>query len=479
MFYLGRRFSVSGLAAALVFLSAPAFMVNSHLEMVDVPGISLWIAAIASFIYGVDKYRTRLLVLSGVLMLLTIFTFYQGISVLILAILYLLINRRLSLKTAIPIIIPSLLLASYIFYVVEVSGRPPRLSHRYGLPHTRWDIIERFRGVVTLIGSTAVFPLVALVSFARNWRAALVFVAASCATWTWLAVRYFLYADPLDEMILLAIFLSVGLTICYWIFESVVHSFLSKARETTEGKDIIWIAAWFFGVLIYCSFFLPYAAPRYFLPAVPAIVLLLLVSWKKVLKGRRKPRFIMTVAVVCLSLVISVPVSFSYKETAESAKTTVDWVSEKYGSHPGRIWYNSEFGFSFYMKRKGYSMMPNIEHVKYTDTGNPWLPENPEPGDLIVTSPLNVLWYPYPEVMKRIRLVETKEVPRKIPVSVSDFEKRSIWGGLRGLFLPYTFSQEPVDSVSVWRVDKDPWPLPEELKINYQEYDGLIDLGEK
>ncbi|MHB1412479.1 MAG: glycosyltransferase family 39 protein, partial [Thermoleophilia bacterium] len=97
MYFLGRRFRVSGLVAALLFLVSPMLMVDAHMETVDVPGVSLWISAIAVFIFAVDRRSNLLLALSTLLMVLTSQTFFQGLAVLPLALAYLVINRQFRL----------------------------------------------------------------------------------------------------------------------------------------------------------------------------------------------------------------------------------------------------------------------------------------------------------------------------------------------------------------------------------------------
>ncbi len=125
MYWLGWRFGVSGLAATLLFLASPMLMINSHLETVDVPGICLWVAAIAAFIRGVDRRKNWLLVVSTILMIMTAQTFFQGLSVLPLALAYLVINKRFRLWNFIPIAAASLFLAPiyWLFIILTASFR--------------------------------------------------------------------------------------------------------------------------------------------------------------------------------------------------------------------------------------------------------------------------------------------------------------------------------------------------------------------
>ena len=156
MYYLGRRFRVSGLAAALLLLVSPMFMVNAHGEMVDVPGTCLWIAAIAVFIRAVDKRNNWLLGLSALLMLLTTQTFFQGLAVLPLAVAYLVINRRFLIRYFLPMTFVGLSFGAYLLALHEVYGSLPRFSYRRDY---QLFFLQRLRGHFTVLGGTLLSPV--------------------------------------------------------------------------------------------------------------------------------------------------------------------------------------------------------------------------------------------------------------------------------------------------------------------------------
>lgn len=478
MYYLGRRFRVSGLAAALLFLAAPPVMVSSHLEMVDLPGTALWVAAIALFIYGVDRRSPVLLTLAGLGFILTMFTFYQGLSALALAALYLALNRRFSIRLLLPIVLPVLLFLAYSLYMRSAYGHLPRFSYREGFLLGAGDIIDRARGVLVYAGAIF-FPLVAVVGFARQWRAALVWAAATVVTLAWSGVRYAMGELDAGSLLLLAALFPAGLTVAYAILDAGLGSLLGRGRGTRDSRDRVFISAWFLGVFLYCVLLMPYASSRYFLPAVPAAVLMLLVLGRGLLAGRRAVRLSLAAAAVGLSLLMAIPLGIAYMRAANSARDAVALVEERHAGFPGRVWYNGDFGFSYYMRRAGYDMMPGIAHARYSDTGTRRPAENPVPGDLIVTSALNVPWLPFSEVMQRLRLEDTHYLYGDFPVTIASLEKQATWTGGPGVMLPFAFDSEPVETITVWRVADDPWPMPPELAAMYEEYSrqyGIEDI---
>ncbi|HEV2690685.1 MAG TPA: glycosyltransferase family 39 protein, partial [Bryobacteraceae bacterium] len=76
---LARRFSPRPLAATLLFLVTPAFVINGNSLEADLPFVALWLLSIALFVAAVDGKSNRLLALSAVAMALTAMTAYQAV----------------------------------------------------------------------------------------------------------------------------------------------------------------------------------------------------------------------------------------------------------------------------------------------------------------------------------------------------------------------------------------------------------------
>jgi hypothetical protein len=76
---LARRFSPRPLAATLLFLVTPAFVINGNSLEADLPFVALWLLSIALFIAAVDGHSTRLLALSALAMTLAALAAYQAV----------------------------------------------------------------------------------------------------------------------------------------------------------------------------------------------------------------------------------------------------------------------------------------------------------------------------------------------------------------------------------------------------------------
>lgn len=476
MYYLGRRFRVSGLAAALLFLVSPMLMVNAHGEMVDVPGTCLWVAAIAVFIRAVDKRSNWYLGLSALLMLLTTQTYFQGLAVLPLAVAYLVINRQFRFRNFIPVIFAGLFFGAYLLTLNYRYGQIPHFAYR-----RRYSfILARLRGIFTVLGGTLFFPFVALAGFIVRWTSALIFVGASVITWSWSIVKYDLGEYSFSDMALFSIMLPVGITVAYLIFERFLAGiYSSDKRNSPEGRDTVFLAVWFFGVLSYASFLLPYPAPRYLLPILPPVVLSLLIIWKVIIRSKWL-RFSLVTGAIALSLVFSTMLSMMYRDYADNGKLAAEWVIDNYG-HTNGVWYNGGFGFGYYLKRYGFNVTPSILSELYVDKKKPLNLAEPQPGDHVVYSVQNGAWVPYPSVMQRLRLENVQYFYNcqlfYMPCAGEDV----CWWD--ALFLPFTIDTrgEPTDELMVWRIDNKPNPLDESQKELYREVGitWIEDIAEK
>ncbi len=437
VFFLGRRFGAGGLAAALFFLAAPAFFVNSHLAMVDVPGTSLWLAALAAFIYGVDRDRRALLVLAGILFVLAEFTFYQGLSALALALLYLFLQGREKLRPRylLPPAAAALAFAAYALAFMGAYGEPPLLHYRYGLPGYQRSLANQARGVLVVLGGTVFFPPAAMALFWRNWRAGLALLFSLAATAAWSAVKAATGAYDAGTAILLSLLLPAGVMMAYLLAEGFVVSVAGRLRASRSARDTVFLCAWFFGVVFYCIVMLPYPAPRYLLPAVPAEVIFSLRTVRGALQERRVSLVALLAAVLASTLALSVALGLANLEWARQAPAAADWTREWHGDAGGTTWFDGELGYRYYMEREGYRMLPNILGESRGDGPSNWPENGPRPGDTVVISPLFGAWFTVPEVMVHLRPADIHISRIDGPLTVTDESDISGWSSTT--LLPY------------------------------------------
>ncbi|MHB0915633.1 MAG: glycosyltransferase family 39 protein [Thermoleophilia bacterium] len=469
MYYLGRRFRVSGIAAAMLFLVSPMLMVNAHTEMVDVPGTALTVAAIAAFITAVDRDRNWLLAVASLLMLLASQTFFQGLLVLPLALAYLLINHRFKFKYFLPIISTALLFGAYLLAVVSAYDQFPRFTYRTRLVSTApASALAHLRANLTIVGGTLFFPFVAVAGFFTRWTGSLVFCATSVITWSWSIVKYSLDEYSFSDMLLLSIMLPTGMTITYVLIERFALA-LSRndIRNSRKGRDLIFLAIWYLGVLAYTTLLLPYPAPRYLLAIAPAAILGLLILWRSQIRISLV-RFGLAGSAIALTLVFSTILSLTAYNAARNGKVAAEWAIENYADQNG-VWYNGTFGFGYYLERSGFRRLPGVENELFTQTSKPLPPVEPQPGDYVVYSEMNGAWVPYPSVMQRLR------IDAYLPLYNNQIFSMPCAGTTRcwwvASFLPFQIDTigELSDKVTVWRIADEPNPLDESQYELYRE----------
>lgn len=461
MFFLGRRFQVSGVAAALLFLTGPAFMVSSHVEMVDVPAVCLWVTALAAFIHGVDRNRAWLLVLAALLFVLTFFTIFQGLTVLGLALVYLLIKRNFNIKYLAAVLVPVLVFAGYLAWFFFIYGELPRYKYRFPMAYDK-TVRNQLEGMVVLLGGTVMFPLVTLAGYCRNWRATLVGTLAAAAFWPWFFIRLRAGDYSPSEALGLATLIVIGIVVCYTVLESTALGIVAWVRK--RNSDILFPCAWFIAVFLYCVIALGYPSPRYLLPAAPPVVLILLWLWRNALKRWPAVRLMLATMAIGLNLAFALALSLAYLDYANEGRETADWARQNYGDWQARVWFSGEMGYAYYMKQNGFTMVPNVTGNKYSETAAPWPVENPVPGDIIIFSGLAGNWLPFPQVLQRMRLIDARSTWSTGPIITMTQDSRSRWSFTR--LLPWELTNRPVrvDEITVWEVTDQPLPLTPELQ---------------
>lgn len=298
MFFLARRFTASPLAAALLLIVSPGFMVMSESIMTDVPALSLWLAAIASFVYAVDREDNRLLVLSAFFISLVVLSTYQSLSLVPLLFVYALLRRRLTWKVMMPLAVGLAVFAGIIVFYLLETGAPPKLSYSIGLNLAPTFIANKILSTISVIGGAIVFPVILAMGMLKGKKEYLAFSGIFG-----LMVIFFLTRVMSGEYtwaagILQAVFYSAGLLVVYRFFNTGADAVFANDRSEKD-RDNIFLILWISGVLVYSILLLPYASTRYLLPLFPPVVLMFVSYARGVFRDRTKwSRFAMA-AVAC------------------------------------------------------------------------------------------------------------------------------------------------------------------------------------
>lgn len=445
MYFMARRFKVNAFIAALLLLISPAFLVNSHLIMKDIPGISLWLAGLAFFIAGVDRDRFLYMILGGISLTLSSFIFYQGLSAIPLALLYLVLQRRFGKRPLIALSIPVIAFAAYVSAHLGYYSALPTIKYPapIGLPFNPRLLLLRSRGVITVIGGGALLPVLGVWLFPRSKPGVYTVAAVYTITTVWIAKSYLQGEAPVEHLILMPLMMASGSAIVLSFIARFATSIRSRLKGL-EGGDDLFLSVWFLGVWFYCSILLPYASPRFMIPLLPPLVIitarLMAQRWQK--DKRIHIRAVSLIAITTLALSLSIAVAEHLR--AASGREQAQWVAQNIDQPDGvTVWYSGYLGFQFYLEQYGDYRMLIVNR------------NEPAKGDIIVESVYNGRW-PFREELKdRIELIDTVDFGRKWPVNTF-YDSNISWIGVLDVMLPYGFSGAFTERLYVYRITADP-----------------------
>ncbi len=437
MYFLARRFKVNAFIATLLFIVAPAFLVANHLIMIDVPGLALWLAAMAFYIKGVDEGKLLFLIAGAIILSLAVLTYYQDLSLLPLLFLYLLLYRKVNSSTIITLSIPIIVFLSFSAAHFAYYGTPPNFTYNTVVqPMDLHSIVVRIRGNIALIGGIIIFPFAALAIFSRHRRINIAVAAVLVISLAWSMINYLDGSFSADNLLLLPWLLAAGTAMLLFVLRKFFNS-APLAVVNAGGEDDVFLSVWFMGVLFYNCILLPYPSTRYIIPLIPPLAMFATREIGK-LWGRDRRQLRIAVAIIsALTLTLSLGVAVGEHERANTHPVEADWAAANYPSD-GHVWFLGGLGFQYYMEQKGYRM------AMIDGAGI-------QTGDYIVES-RNNRWYFDKNFRFRLELVDQTEFPRRWPLVTEYLENQTSWLGRIGLVMPYGFQGENLDRLYVYRV---------------------------
>ncbi len=437
MFFLARRFTDSPLVAALLLVVTPGFMVMSQSVMTDVPTLALWLAAVASYIYAVDRDDGRLLLLAAVSMSLAVLTTYQSLSLLPLLFLYALLKRRINLRTMAPLAVALLAFLGIVIFYLAQTGHPPKLSYSIGLNLSPAFIANKILATLSVIGGAIVFPLFLIPGMLRGRREYLYFAALLAVL---LAV--FLYKETTGEYtpaaaLLQAVFYAAGVLAVYRFFNTGADSAFARKRSP-EDLDNIFLILWIGGVLVYSIILLPYASTRYLLTLFPPVILMFIRYTRGVFpQARRWLRFALAMLVLTALLGLAVSVA-DYRLAGVYREFGSTW-PQQLQQQGGRVWFAGEFGLRYYLEENDATYLTSDDN-------------SPQPGDYVIVSRELVAHFLSPELVGRLELERSVEYPDAWPFRVSDpGSQAGFYSQFHG-FLPWSLSGGPAETIDIYVV---------------------------
>ena len=323
---LARRFSAHPLAATLLFLATPAFVVNGNSLEADLPLTAFWLLTLALFVTAVDRRSPRLLGASCLAMAIAALFAYQAVLMVPILLLY---SRKWRVGWLAALTAPAVLVAWQLYERFTSGALPAGVFAGYMQSNGLQALDQKLKSAVALTGHLA------WVVFPGFWLPPLVTIPVAIGA-------AFYDVNPLFWGSI-----AVGLGILIWCARN-WRDFLAQ-----------WILIFFAAAL--AIFFA--GAARYLLPIGLPIAILA--------ARRAKPRWLEAGFGCSLALGIALAI-VNYQHWDGYRRFARNMPAR--GEH--RVWINGEWGLRYYLEADGGLPLMQGQAV--------------HPGEIVVTSRLGL-----------------------------------------------------------------------------------------
>jgi hypothetical protein len=323
---LARKFSPYPLAATLLFIATPAFVINGNSLESDLPFVAFWLLAIALFVYAVDGRSSRLLLAASIAMGLAALAAYQAVFLVPILFLY---GRKWRAAALATLTAPVVLVSWQLFERFTTGAFPATVVAGYMQSYALQALAQKLKSAIALSGHLGwiVFPAL--------WPPPLIAIPAAIG-----AAFYDL--NPL-----------------FWGSVAVGVGILNWCARNWRDFLAQWVLIFFAGALV--VFFA--GSARYLLPIALPIAIL----------ATRRVGLRWIQAFVACELILSLGLAIvnyqhwdGYRQFARSLAKDVE---------TKRVWINGEWGLRYYLESVG---------------GLPLLQgQTVHPGEMVVSSSLS------------------------------------------------------------------------------------------
>ena len=358
MFFLSLRFANKSFIPVLFLISSSAFIVTSQSIMLDIPLLGFFLAATATFIYGIDKEDNRLLVLSGLLSGIAILTKYSALMLIPILFVYALLHFKM--RKAKFLLIPALIFIlwnthNFLFYKRALFFFALIGKLQVYFLNNIWTRI--FAALSFLSGTSIIIILLfPLLLGKKNYRLCLIFafVIGLCP---FLIKGIFSDYSFFERLFLAVLFISSS----YIIFLVLKIAIASLSRRS--DKDAIFLSFWFFLIFSF-NILTNFIAARFILLQLPPLFLLihkeLFPNNEAVLKHKIQLFSAILISFIFSTILAIGDYQFSdvYRDFIKSAERKLH-LSEAFYFLPG-IYYSS-WGYAYYLEKYHYYLNLNFK----------------------------------------------------------------------------------------------------------------------
>lgn len=442
MYSLAKRFAAFPLAATVFFLCSPAFVVNSHNVMTDVPMLALFLTALALFISGTDHEDRRKLVLAGVFAGLAMLTRYVAVLLIPLFIAYAVVLRKKWSHVFLPCLAAGTIFGVWCLqnlayhHELHVIASARYYAVYYGnYSFQSKDFLAKTVGDLAGLGGTEIFSILFLLLLFTKTRGLLLCFVSLMFSWLLVVVNPFrmesLNSYTSSEKSLLAFFLALGILSVLLVLGPEAPRAASE-HEPDDRRERRFLVVWLLITLAGAIFVLPFGTVRYMIPVLPPMVLL---AARQVGIRSRAVRASAMVA-LALTFVFGLVLGAADFQFADAYKKMA---AQSAPGNSSRRWFIGEWGFRYYMEENGSAYLLSTDN-------------SPVRGDVIVKPQIASLHGFSPALQPRIQLRETQDSYSSLPICLLNPAVKAGFYAHGFGFLPFAFCSTPIERFDIYDV---------------------------
>jgi 4-amino-4-deoxy-L-arabinose transferase-like glycosyltransferase len=463
VYMLARRFVRHPLAATLLLLVTPAFLVSATTLMCDVPMLCCWVWAVELWLAGSAAVGHRgWLPLAGVAVSAGVLTKYSAVSLVPLlavqAVLFPSARWITRLVQAGSLLIPLGVLIAYDHYTAM------RYGHGLFFGATRFSTQDHGNGacpisVRTLDGLAYVggclLPAAAVNWTVLRWRGRLVgcglamaavlaagmlFVPAS--DWALTAAHG---AGPVAALLPAAwgYYLQCGLLMWAGVLALLPLVAVGRSAGFWPARMRLFLSLWVGGVFVFAAYVNWAMNVRSLLPLAPAVCIAAVAAAERCDRARIR----VAVALASLCGVFSIWVTAADTSAARNARAAAEqvrgWLAAQQASPSDRqVFFGGHWGFQYYLQPAGLKPMVSDAWAYHA-------------GDLLIIPRNNFLTKP-PDLLGRLRLVGQWHVGTRSALATTCYSSNAGFYHSPGYRLPFVVGSIPSEAIAVWEVVRAP-----------------------
>lgn len=450
-YWLAKAFCSHPVLATLIGILTPVFLVSSSSVMSDTLMLAFYIWAIVSWVYGLKYQNSWLLFISSLLIVLSAFSKYFGVSLIPLLFVYTWAFIGKPTKQLLFLLLPIVFVIGYEWLTDSLYGQGLMLSAQsYASTHSPL-LSSQFLGN-TFFGLCFLGGCYASVFFYTPWLWTRRVLINGLLIIALLMLVIVIFASQSNEirfgfLVQVVLFTMVGLQI--------IALAVLELWERRNPEALL-LCLWILGVFVFSSLLNWTVNARTLLPMLPAVGILVVRrleqgamekkqditfqprNWSKTLafwlsKGTIYQEKL--VPLIPAAIVAILVLSMDYG-LANSTREAASQITKKYGHGNGTLWFQGGWGFQYYMEKAGATKI---------DFSRPRIMA----GDLMVIPMNNTNRKPPPE---NTALVETLYVPASRWGSTMSFVLGAGFYAHEWGILPFAFGAAPNEVYFIYYV---------------------------